>query len=331
MNAWLNRIRMALLLVALCPACGSSPTPADEGDAGGADAAVGDSGPGDSGPGDSGPGDSGPGDSGPGDAGPGDAGVDSVTILTINFWNRVLNGNWDERRAMIVGGITSWQPDVVCVQESTSTAGGEFDAEVVARESGYGIEHITTASIPFSYDEGIAALSRWPIRASDNEQLPITDLGFADRYIMSVDVERPDGVLRVFCSHLSISSDESAKAGEAAQAWQFMDARRATTSGFFAGDLNARPDTLAMRLLRGDASHGGVTGDLIDAWTSAHPGDPGLTHPSDAPEKRIDYVYVVPPTAGPAAMVVDCERVFTEPVGGVYASDHIGLLCTFSR
>ncbi len=45
-----------------------------------------------------------------------------------------------------------------------------------------------------------------------------------------------------------------------------------------------------------------------DAWESAHPGEPGDEH------------------GGPTLAVQTCTLAFDEPVDGVWASDHFGVL-----
>jgi len=95
--------------------------------------------------------------------------------------------------------------------------------------------------------------------------------------------------------------------------------------------LNAEPDSLAQEVLRGDATHRMTTGDLIDAWAAARPGDDGSTAPASAPARRLDYVYAVPGAAEPAREVLWCERWFLEPEAGVHASAHLGVLCTFEE
>jgi endonuclease/exonuclease/phosphatase family metal-dependent hydrolase len=93
--------------------------------------------------------------------------------------------------------------------------------------------------------------------------------------------------------------------------------------------MNSEPGNLAMRFFRGEAEHEGMTGNLIDSWMAANPGEDGFTMSSSNPEKRIDYIYLVPGSEKPAE-VVSCELMFSEPVGGLYASDHLGVLCEFS-
>ena len=261
----------------------------------------------------------------------GGAGDDGFELLTINLQNSYLNGStWPARRDAIAAGITTWQPDVVCIQEAVETGSDPNDAQEVADATGYDAEILLT-HMAFLFEEGIAALSRWPIVHTESVKLPIEDLaGVAERHVLMVDVATGGGEVRVFCSHMSISTDSDDKADEAVAAFEFMDARRTERAAFFAGDLNAEPDTLAMQVLRGDAMHGGATGDLVDVWSALYPSDPGYTIPSDDPDRRIDYVYAVPGTSGPAAVPRECERVFTIPISGsTYASDHLGVRCIF--
>ena len=42
--------------------------------------------------------------------------------------------------------------------------------------------------------------------------------------------------------------------------------------------------------------------------------------------ERIDYVYVVPGPKG-TGTVKSCERVLDQPKNGIYASDHMGVMC----
>jgi endonuclease/exonuclease/phosphatase family metal-dependent hydrolase len=177
--------------------------------------------------------------------------------------------------------------------------------------------------------EGIGALSRWPISFDANTMLPGSEFGGAlRRAVMVIRVAHPDGDLQLFATHLTTDSDASNKADQAVAVLDFIDANPPVRAAFLGGDLNATPTDLAMQVLRGDAMHGGRTGDLVDSWATINPGDPGLTQPADAPRQRIDYLYVVPGTAG-TATVLSCELALDEPMGDIYASDHLGVLCRY--
>jgi endonuclease/exonuclease/phosphatase family metal-dependent hydrolase len=73
---------------------------------------------------------------------------------------------------------------------------------------------------------------------------------------------------------------------------------------------------------------------LADAWDYARPLEPGWTwdrrNLHDAAtfehDARIDYVFVGRPDGEGRGQVLDVRLVGTEPVGGVWASDHFGVL-----
>ena len=263
-------------------------------------------------------------DTGPGpDTGPVDPSV--VTVLTINLANPTLHGDWPTRQVMIADFIREQQPDVVAVQEAVEE-GGVNGAELIAGMVGYEHRWERTHTL---FAEGIGALSRWPIEFDDFTMLPGSEFGGSIRRgVMVIRVAHPDGDLHLFATHLTTDSDEDTKADQAVAVLEFIEMHPSMRAAFLGGDMNAEPDQLPMEVFRGAAMHDGRTGDLIDSWMTIMPGDPGLTHPSDAPENRIDYLYVVPGTAG-TATVLSCEVVLGEPMGDVYASDHRGVLCRY--
>ena len=72
-----------------------------------------------------------------------------------------------------------------------------------------------------------------------------------------------------------------------------------------------------------------------DAWESAHPGEPGHTFTPrnplmgdrDRPFRRIDYLSVrCGEHGGPTLAISACALTFDEPVDGVWASDHFGVV-----
>jgi endonuclease/exonuclease/phosphatase family metal-dependent hydrolase len=103
------------------------------------------------------------------------------------------------------------------------------------------------------------------------------------------------------------------------------------------GDFNAAPDTSSMRFWTGRRSLEGTSTAYRDCWESVHGPEPGLTfeprNPLSAVDepgldrgRRIDYLLVRCGDHGPTLRVADCRRVFDEPVGGVWASDHYGVV-----
>jgi endonuclease/exonuclease/phosphatase family metal-dependent hydrolase len=253
------------------------------------------------------------------------------TVLTINLRNAYIDAStWPQRRMMFAAFVNAMQPDVVAMQEVVEAGGTPNGAEqIAALTPGYEWRyHRTHMAIVF--EEGLGVLSRWPIESTDVRELPHVDLfGTARRSVLRATVTTPAGPVRLFVSHMTVDTSETVKADQAAEIVRFVDANPGPLPGFLAGDLNAEPDTLAMRLLRGEATHDGETGDYTDSWLAIRPTDPGFTIPSDAPDRRIDYVYTIDAMDGTSATVRSCEIVFDVPEMGVYASDHLGVLCEY--
>jgi endonuclease/exonuclease/phosphatase family metal-dependent hydrolase len=73
---------------------------------------------------------------------------------------------------------------------------------------------------------------------------------------------------------------------------------------------------------------------LVDAWRYASNAGPAWTWDRAnphvlatlEPSARIDYVLVGPPHTGRRGHVVSARRIGAEPVGGVWPSDHAGVL-----
>jgi endonuclease/exonuclease/phosphatase family metal-dependent hydrolase len=72
-----------------------------------------------------------------------------------------------------------------------------------------------------------------------------------------------------------------------------------------------------------------------DAWEAVHPGEPGETFTPrnalvadwDWPFRRLGYILVrCGEHGGPTLEVRDCRRIFDQPVDGVWASDHFGVV-----
>jgi endonuclease/exonuclease/phosphatase family metal-dependent hydrolase len=108
------------------------------------------------------------------------------------------------------------------------------------------------------------------------------------------------------------------------------------------GDFNAAPDAASMRFLTGKQSLDGVSVRYEDAWAAVRPDEPGHTFTPRNPlvragqmplerGRRIDYVLVRGGPHGPLLDVAECRLVGTEPVAGVWVSDHFGVLADLRR
>ena len=103
------------------------------------------------------------------------------------------------------------------------------------------------------------------------------------------------------------------------------------------GDFDATPDAASMLFLRGRRAVDGLSVCYQDAWESVHPDDPGYTvervnplvragEVSTGVTRKIDHILVRSGLPGPTLRVAHCQRVLDWPQGGVWASDHYGVL-----
>ena len=103
-----------------------------------------------------------------------------------------------------------------------------------------------------------------------------------------------------------------------------------------AADLDADPPSSSARFWTGRQSLDGTSVCYRDAWECVHPDEPGhtfgvLENPLgvdwDWPFRRIDYIFVrCGEHGGPTLRITRCERILDQPINGVWASDHFGVV-----
>jgi endonuclease/exonuclease/phosphatase family metal-dependent hydrolase len=264
----------------------------------------------------------------------------------------LLEPEWNRRRHEILAWFDRLQPDVICLQEV-------WEDGTHANTAGWLVEHASAdwhwcfGGYPFPQevwpDEtmrfGSAILSRWPIEQHELLPLPVDDSDAADlnaNYKLQFDLlhARTAGV-DVFSTHLA---PPPMQAYHRLRQVLFIDDRirdrvdpASTLPPILCGDFNAEPESDEMRFLTATAAVEGRTVYFQDAWKVAGPiGDPGWTqdpagNPIYAsmglPRKRIDFVLVGDPFGRKGAgLVQHCELAFHEPITGIVASDHYGLV-----
>src|SRR5258708_30468078 len=97
----------------------------------------------------------------------------SIRVLTLNL--RYNNDRWQERLPLILDTLVTESPDVIGLQEvclPIQQAGVIADALNVRTEHLYSV--FTGQQWGEDLDEGIAMLSRLPVRGSDQPNLPAT-------------------------------------------------------------------------------------------------------------------------------------------------------------
>jgi endonuclease/exonuclease/phosphatase family metal-dependent hydrolase len=265
--------------------------------------------------------------------------------LTWNLWWRF--GDWQLRREVISVVLAAERPDVIGLQEVWTAAGGN-QAHLLADQLDM---HWALAPSPDpgrwqrrlgDSTPGIAnaVLSRWPITDHDVLALPAPAGRAQERTVLYARIDAPRGPIPFFTTQLDSAPAESATRCAQVRAIAGFVAGHVPDPSHghppvVTGDLNAEPDSDEVRLLCGHKTTPVVPGlVLIDAWRYADPADPGWTwdarNPHVAatfePSARIDHVLVGPPGAAGRGHVRDARVVGNQPVGGVWASDHAGLL-----
>jgi endonuclease/exonuclease/phosphatase family metal-dependent hydrolase len=261
-------------------------------------------------------------------------------VVTQNLWGR--RGDWPARRAALADGLRKLQPDLIALPESVVAA--DYDQVRDVLGPGYHVAH-QQAREPGDPDDvepgqGHSLASRWPlgeVRELDLHLTPRTE-GFACGTLAAeILAPEPLGPL-VFAFHnpswkLDQAHERELQAVAAARFLDELAAGRARHV-ILAADLDADPEASSARFWTGRQALGGTSVCYRDAWESKHPGEPGHTFTPenpimigrDWPFRRIDYVFVrCGEHEGPTLEIAACERIFDEPVEGVWASDHFGL------
>jgi endonuclease/exonuclease/phosphatase family metal-dependent hydrolase len=265
--------------------------------------------------------------------------------VTWNVQGRM--GQWHDRHAAIVQVLDELAPDVVTLQESWVEPDGSTQASLMAAELGL---HAVTAAELAGFDRYPnapywvvnAVMSRWPVVVEVARSLHDEHAEPTWRHALVVRILRPNdegGEFVVVGTHLEHGLDRSATRRAqlthlAATVQEVLGdrlTRSAQLPALLAGDLNAVPWSDEVRSLTG-ASVPLVDGLVfVDAWEAAGNTGRGATWsaanplvPKRAvyPDRRLDYVMVSWPRRRNAGHVAACQIGGTEPVDGVWPSDH---------
>ena len=281
------------------------------------------------------------------------AGPAPLRVMTWNVWWRF--GDWRARREAILAVLRAEQPDVVGLQEVWATEdenlagwlaerlGMEFawspspaPQRWQRRLAGHGADHGDVGAIDF----GNAVLSRHPLLEQRIAPLPAGTGEDEGRTALQVLVDTPRGVLPFTTTHLNSSPAESAvRVAQVGELVPFVAGSRERSGGRYppvlTGDFNAVETSDEVRVACGYETAGPVEGFvLVDSWRFAEPGADGLTwnrrNPWVArvhqPSARIDYVLVgLAPFSGHGS-VRAVRLTATDPVDGVWASDHAAVV-----
>jgi endonuclease/exonuclease/phosphatase family metal-dependent hydrolase len=238
----------------------------------------------------------------------------------------------EPRLDLVAAEIQRLEAEVVCLQEAPWRPGMGYAAARLARAAGMNYAYLRANGNRWAirFEEGLAILSRYPIRQVDFRELRPRAGFFENRVALHAVIEAPQGEMDVFVTHLT-NGDDQVNAAQAEDLRRYVEEARAYFT-IVAGDFNAREDSPQVRELARAWS---------DAYRAANPLDEGRTccideltaGPGEPLEARIDYVFLAV-GQGQRYHLVSAERILDEPFqttgGWLWASDHVGLLVEFS-
>jgi endonuclease/exonuclease/phosphatase family metal-dependent hydrolase len=261
--------------------------------------------------------------------------VDRVRVLTHNILAR--QAGWEKRRPVLIDGLRALAPDLVAFQESVIA--DDYDQVLDLLGPEFHVAHHATRDAD---GMGISIASRWPFDSVHQLDLGVTERsrGFPIGTI-AAEVLAPDPVGRLlFVNHfpswqLTFEHERELQAVAAAGFIdELLDSRRLPV--VLAGDMDADPRAASIRFWTGRQALGGTSVCYLDAWERLHGNEPGDTFTPrnpivtefvpDWPFRRIDYILLRCLIGSPRLAIDRCEIVFDEPVGGVWPSDHFGVM-----
>jgi endonuclease/exonuclease/phosphatase family metal-dependent hydrolase len=245
---------------------------------------------------------------------------------------------WSDRRAVLADGLRALDPDLAAFQEAIHH--DDYDQVTDLLGPGYHLAHQTRREADGS---GVSLASRWPLVEVHEVDLQLTprSAGFLSVALVA-EVEAPPPIGRLlFVNHkpnfeLHLEHERGLQAVATATFVERLAEGR-ELHVVVAGDFDATPDSASMRFWRGRQGLGDTSVCYRDAWEHTHPGEPGHTFTPDNPlvadgtwplelGRRIDHVLVRCREHGPSLDITACARTFDQPVGGVWASDHFGVV-----
>lgn len=275
-----------------------------------------------------------------------------LRVLTLNLWNR--QGPYDRRLALLRAHLTALAPDVIGLQEvlrHDTLPPDQAAALADVLPGGYHVAYGAACHLGAGLHFGNAILSRWPIVATQHFTLPAgpdVEPGHPDhdepRGLLHAEIDAPFGPLPVFVTHLNwrlhhgaIRCRQVAFLDDTIAALAPRGGPRERFPPILLGDFNAEPDSDELRFLTGLHVLDGRSTFYTDCFRAVGRG-PGETFCRRNPytavareyDRRLDYILTRGPDRHGRGEPLACRVVLDEPEGGVWPSDHFGVLAELS-
>jgi len=264
-----------------------------------------------------------------------------LRALTLNLWGE--SAPLERRLSLCSREIAALEPDVVALQEVRQVPDHVPNtAETLA--AALGLHCVFQKTVEWGGgDEGLAILSRFPIRESGHSRLPHPMPG-DERIALWAILDSGVGTVAAFTTHLTYRmlhgiqrEDQAAAVDQTVQEVLSRQLERPAVT-LVMGDFNASPDADEIRFLRGLHTLHGRRTYYQDAFLvqPERPSHPGITWARRnvythklrflETDRRIDYIFVGQASRDGKGLVKSCRVVLDQPdAEGVFPSDHFAV------
>ena len=212
----------------------------------------------------------------------------SITVISANLWHDFPRFRRLHQRIDDFADLASHEKaDIVLLQEASRTRSWDVTRRLADRLNMAFVYVRANGDHQIGFEEGLAVLSRFPIR---NQQLiPLSQKrdGFVHRLALAAEVETPWGMLTAVSAHLSVFSKPNKIQFTALQ--QAIAELSTENPVILGGDFNA--DEINTRIPKKNLT-------LIDTFRAVNGNANGITHILRLPwgsvlkKRRLDYIFL---------------------------------------
>lgn len=252
----------------------------------------------------------------------------TMRVATWNTWGRF--GPWQERESVLLHYLREADADIVCLQEAwqddDESQASRFAAEL-------GLHSIDGDGMAYEQDfSGPAVLSRWPIVSHDSLHVGGETQPSSATFAR---IDGPRGPIDIVSLILTWRLDHSAV--RSAHLAEILSWARELNGRFpplvVCGDFNAVRESDELRAMVGLGPVHAPNMVFYDAMAMRGTGDPSTfteRNPFSAVglygNKELDHIFSHWPKAHGAGHPVAASVLGDEPIDGVWASDHFGVI-----